>query len=49
MTAEEVLDILAQQQDLLNFLANDGRQRFADARLTVFCSDEHFAVFTEFP
>lgn len=49
MTPDEVLDVLAEQQDSLNWLANDGRQHFADARLSVFRSDEHFAVFTEFP
>ncbi len=49
MTPNEVLDVLAEQQDSLNWLANDGRQHFADARLSVFRSDEHFAVFTEFP
>lgn len=49
MNADEVLDTLAQWQGALNFLANDGRQHFGDARLTVFRSDEHFAVFTEFP
>jgi len=49
MTPDEVLDVLADQQDSLNWLANDGRQHFADARLSVFRSDEHFAVFTEFP
>lgn len=49
MTSEEVLDVLAQYQETLGWLANDGRQQLADARLSVFRSDEHFAVFTEFP
>ena len=48
MTQDEVLDVLAEQQGSLGFLANDGRQHFADARLSVFRSDEHFAVFVEF-
>ncbi len=48
MIQDEVLELLAEQQDSLNFLANDGRQHFADARLSVFCSDDSFAVFTEF-
>ena len=49
MNAEEVLDVLAEYQESLNWLANDGRQHIADARLSVFRSDEHFAVVTEFP
>ncbi len=48
MTQDEVLELLEERQDSLNFLANDGRQHFADARLSVFRSDDNFAVFTEF-
>ncbi len=48
MNADEVLDCLSAFQEALGFLASDGRQHIADARLSVFRSDEHFAVFTEF-
>ena len=48
MKAEEVLITLAEQQRSLSFLINDGRQHFADARLSVFRSDEQFAVLVEF-
>ncbi len=49
MNADDVLNVLVESQQLLNCLGNDGRLHIADARLSVFRSDEHFAVFTEFP
>ncbi|BCM91442.1 hypothetical protein IAD21_03315 [Abditibacteriota bacterium] len=49
MKADDVLDVLRRYQDSLNWLANDGRQHLAAARLSLLRSDEHFAVCTEFP
>jgi hypothetical protein len=49
MEAAEILGDIDACQGALPFLANDGRMHLADTRLTVFRSEQDWAIFVEIP
>jgi hypothetical protein len=47
MDSADILNFIEERQGVLGTLANDGRDHYTDARLTVFRSTEHFGLFVE--